>query len=164
MTDWNSAPKIAGEIFDQSKRQAAHSAWRMAALNVGADARRSTPTPGRQQTVSEHQQRIGEYLRLDAFDAAASDRLARFLEDEALRLDRVRAWLRDERMLASPLVRREFPEEFIARLGQVVRATTKPVFVSIVRNGKAGGVDKLLHEASPPQSCTWRCSSSDPSR
>ena len=58
---------------------------------------------GRQQTVSEHQQRIGEYLRLRAFDAAAGERLARFLEDEALRLERTasllaraHAWLRDE--------------------------------------------------------------------
>lgn len=42
----------------------------------------------RQQTVSEHQQRSGQYLRLRAFATAAGERLARFLEDEALRLDR----------------------------------------------------------------------------
>ena len=35
MTDWNSAPKIAGEMFDQSKRQASSSAARMVALNGG---------------------------------------------------------------------------------------------------------------------------------
>ena len=59
------------------------------------------------QTVSEHQQRIGEYLRLRTFDTAAGERLARFLEDEALRLDRTasllaraRGWLRDEHVLA----------------------------------------------------------------
>ncbi len=61
----------------------------------------------RQQTVSEHQQRIGEYLRLRTFDTAAGERLVRFLEDEALRLDRTasllaraRGWLRDEHVLA----------------------------------------------------------------
>ena len=61
----------------------------------------------RQQTISEHQQPIGQYLRLHTFDAAAGERLARFLEDEALRLDRAasllaraRAWLRDEHVLA----------------------------------------------------------------
>ena len=81
----------------------------------------SSPRPtihayaSRQQTVSEHQQRIGEYLRLHAFDAAAGERLARFLEDEALRLERTasllaraRAWLRDEHVLApsDPVLRR----------------------------------------------------------
>ena len=49
----------------------------------------------------------GEYLRLRAFDAVAEERLARFLEDEALRLERTasllaraRGWLRDEHVLA----------------------------------------------------------------
>ena len=61
----------------------------------------------RQQTVSEHQQRIGQYLRLRTFDTVAGEQLARFLEDEALRLDRTgsllaraRSWLRDEHALA----------------------------------------------------------------
>ena len=44
--------------------------------------------PPAKQTVSEHQQCISEYLRLRTFDTAASERLTRFLEDEALRLDR----------------------------------------------------------------------------
>ena len=73
----------------------------------GADAETIHAYAGRQQTVSEHQQRIGEYLRLRTFDAAAGERLARFLEDEALRLERTasllaraRAWLRDEHVLA----------------------------------------------------------------
>ena len=61
---------------------------RFAALQLGADAATIHAYAGRQQTVSEHQQRIGEYLRLRAFDAAAGERLARFLEDEALRLER----------------------------------------------------------------------------
>ena len=78
-----------------------------AALQLGADAETIHAYAGRQQTVSEHQQRIGEYLRLSAFDAVGSERLARFLEDEALRLERpasllarARAWLRDEHVLA----------------------------------------------------------------
>ena len=80
---------------------------RFAALQLGADAETIHAYAGRQQTVSEHQQRIGEYLRLRAFDAAAGERLVRFLEDEALRLERTasllaraRAWLRDEHVLA----------------------------------------------------------------
>ena len=75
---------------------------RFAALQLGADAETIHAYARRQQTVSEHQQRIGEYLRLRAFDAAAGERLARFLKDEALRLERTasllaraRAWLRD---------------------------------------------------------------------
>ena len=61
----------------------------------------------RQQTVSEHQQRTGEYRRLRTFDAATGERLVRFLEDAARRLERTasllaraRAWLRDEHVLA----------------------------------------------------------------
>ena len=50
-----------------------------AALQLGADAETIHAYAGRQQTVSEHQQRIGEYLRLRAFDAAAGERLVRFL-------------------------------------------------------------------------------------
>ena len=80
---------------------------RFAALQLGADAETIHVYARRQQTVSEHQQRIGEYLRLSAFDAAAGERLAQFLEDEALRLERTasllaraRAWLRDEHVLA----------------------------------------------------------------
>ena len=80
---------------------------RFAALQVGADAETIHAYARRQQTVSEHQQRIGEYLRLGAFDAAAGERLTRFLEDEALRLERTasllaraRTWLRDEHVLA----------------------------------------------------------------
>ena len=42
-------------------------------LQLGADAETIHAYAGRQQTVSEHQQRIGEYLRLGAFDAAAPD-------------------------------------------------------------------------------------------
>ena len=78
-----------------------------AALQLGADAETIHAYERRQQTVSEHQQRIGDYLRLRTFDTAAGERLARFLEDEALRLDRTasllaraRGWLRDEHVLA----------------------------------------------------------------
>ena len=68
---------------------------------------RPSVAPAGQQTVSEHQQRIGEYRRLRTFDAATGERLARFLEDAARRLERTaallaraRAWLRDEHVLA----------------------------------------------------------------
>ena len=81
--------------------------WRFAALQLGTAAETIHAYERRQQTVSEHQQRIGEYLRLRTFDTAAGERLARFLEDEALRLDRTasllaraRGWLRDEHVLA----------------------------------------------------------------
>ena len=47
------------------------------------------------------------YLRLRPWDSAAGERLARFLEDEALRIERTasllaraRVWLRDEHVLA----------------------------------------------------------------
>ena len=60
---------------------------------LGADAETIHAYARRQQTVSEHQQRIGEYLRLRTFDTAAGERLARFLEDEALRLDRTASLL-----------------------------------------------------------------------
>jgi len=33
MTDWNNAPKIAGEMFDQSKRLASSNASRIAESN-----------------------------------------------------------------------------------------------------------------------------------
>ena len=80
---------------------------RFAALQLGADAETIHAYARRQQTVSAHQQRIGQYLRLRTLDAAAGERLARFLEEEALRIERTasllaraRAWLRDEHVLA----------------------------------------------------------------
>jgi len=61
----------------------------------------------RRQTVSEHQQRIRDYLGLHSFDAAAGYDLEQFLEGEALRLDRPaallargRTWLQEQRILA----------------------------------------------------------------
>ena len=87
---------------------------RFAALQLGTDAETIHAYARRQQTVSEYQQRIDEYLRLRTFDAVAGERLARFLEDEALRLERTasllarsRAWLRDEHVLA--------PADFVLR-------------------------------------------------
>ena len=80
---------------------------RFVALQLNADAETIHAYARRQQTVSEHQRRIGQYLRLRAFDTAGGERLARFLEDEALRIDRTgsllaraRGWLRDEHVLA----------------------------------------------------------------
>ena len=61
----------------------------------------------RRQTVSEHQQRIRDYLGLRSFDTAAGYGLEQFLEGEALRLDRSaallargRTWLQEQRFLA----------------------------------------------------------------
>ena len=61
----------------------------------------------RRQTVSEHQQRIRDYLGLRSFDTAAGYGLDQFLEGEALRLDRSaallargRTWLQEQRILA----------------------------------------------------------------
>ena len=74
---------------------------RFAALQLGADAETIHADAGRQQTVSEHQQRIGEYLRMGAFDAAVGERLARVIEDEALRLERTASLLARGARLAS---------------------------------------------------------------
>ena len=80
---------------------------RFAALQVGAAAETIHADAGRQQTVSDHQHRIGESRRLGAFAAAGSERRARCLEDDARRLERTasrlaraRAWMRDEHVLA----------------------------------------------------------------
>ena len=99
--------RVLGRFPQQAPLEIDGEILRFTALQLGADAETIHAYAGRQQTVSEHQQRIGEYLRLRAFDAAAGERLARFLEDEALRLERTasllaraRAWLRDEHVLA----------------------------------------------------------------
>ena len=70
---------------------------RFAALQLNAAAETIHAYARRQQTVSEHQQ----------FDIAGGEQLTRFLESEALRLDRTgsllaraRGWLRDEHVLA----------------------------------------------------------------
>ena len=99
--------RVLGRFPHQAPLEIDGEILRFAALQLGAAAETIHAYAGRQQTVSDHQQRIGEYLRLGAFDAAGSDRLARFLEDEARRLERTasllaraRAWLRDEHVLA----------------------------------------------------------------
>ena len=107
--------RVLGRFPQQTPLEIDGEILRFAALQLGADAETIHAYASRQQTVSEHQQRIGEYLRLRVFDAAAGERLARFLEDEALRLERTasllaraRAWLRDEHVLApsDPVLRR----------------------------------------------------------
>ena len=52
---------------------------RFAALQLGADAETIHAYARRRQTVSAHQRRVGQYLRLRTFDTAAGERLARFL-------------------------------------------------------------------------------------
>ena len=98
--------RVLGRFPQQTPLEIDGEILRFAALQLGADAETIHAYTRRQQTISEHQ-RIGEYLRLSVFDAADGERLARFREDEALRLDRMgsllaraRGWLRDEQVLA----------------------------------------------------------------
>ena len=99
--------RVLGRFPRQAPLEVDGEILRFAALQLGADAETIHAYARRQQTVSAHQRRIGQYLRLRTFDTAAGERLARFLEDEALRLDRTgsllaraRGWLRDEHVLA----------------------------------------------------------------
>ena len=99
--------RVLGRFSQQAPLEINGEILRFAALQLGAAAETIHAYAGRQQTVSDHQHRIGEYLRLGASDAAGSERMARFLEDEALRLERTasllaraRAWLYDEHVLA----------------------------------------------------------------
>ena len=71
--------RVLGRFPQQTPLEIDGEILRFAALQLGADAETIHAYASRQQTVSEHQQRIGEYLRLRAFDAAAGERLARFL-------------------------------------------------------------------------------------
>ena len=71
--------RVLGRFPQQAPLEIDGEILRFAALQLGADAETIHPYARRQQTVSEHQRRIGEYLRLGAFDAAGSERLARFL-------------------------------------------------------------------------------------
>ena len=64
-----------------------------------AGARAGFPQQAPLEIDGEHQQRIGEYLRLRTWDTAAGERLARFLEDEALRLERTASLLARARAL-----------------------------------------------------------------
>ena len=102
--------RVLGRFPRQAPLEIDGEILRFAALQLGADAETIHAYALRQQTVSAHQRRIGQYLRLRTFDTAAGERLARFLEDEALRLDRTgsllaraRSWLRDERPRAGRL-------------------------------------------------------------
>ena len=99
--------RVLGRFPQQAPLEIDGEILRFAALQLGAAAETIHAYARRQQTVSKHQQRIGQYLRLGAFDTVGSERLARFLEDEALRIERTgallaqaRAWLRDEHILA----------------------------------------------------------------
>ena len=99
--------RVLGRFPRQAPLEIDGEILRFAALQLGADAETIHAYALRQQTVSAHQRRIGQYLRLRTFDTAVGERLARFLEDEALRIDRTgsllaraRGWLRDEHVLA----------------------------------------------------------------
>ena len=60
--------RVLGRFPQQAPLEIDGEILRFAALQLGADAETIHAYAGRQQTVSEHQQRIGEYLRLCAFD------------------------------------------------------------------------------------------------
>ena len=99
--------RVLGRFPQQAPLEIDGEILRFAALQLSADAETIHAYARRQQTVSAHQRRIGQYLRLRTFDTAAGEQLARFLEDEALRLDRTGSllarawgWLRDEHVLA----------------------------------------------------------------
>ncbi|MCY4030382.1 MAG: DUF4158 domain-containing protein [Acidobacteria bacterium] len=85
--------RVLGRFPQQAPLEIDGEILRFAALQLGADAEAIHAYAVRQQTVSEHQQRIGEYLRLRTWDTAAGERLARFLEDEALRIERTASLL-----------------------------------------------------------------------
>ena len=63
----------------------------------------------RQQTVSEHQLRIRDYLHLQSFDSEAEERLVQFLEQEALRIDRTASLLARSREISRIALRKDFP-------------------------------------------------------
>ena len=95
--------RVLGRFPRQTPLEIDGEILRFAALQLNADAETIHAYARRQQTISEHQQRIGEYLRLRAFDAVAGERMARFLEDEALRLDRMGSLVaRARRLGAAP--------------------------------------------------------------
>ena len=97
--------RVLGRFPQQAPLEIDGEILRFAALQLGADAETIYAYARRQQTVSEHQQRIGEYLRLGAFDNAVGERLARFLEDEALRLDRTASLLVVLQYMSEPKLR-----------------------------------------------------------
>ena len=99
--------RVLGRFPRQEPLEIDEEILRFAALQLGTSPDAIGAYAERRQTVSEHQQRIRSHLKLRAFDADTADELARFLEGEALRLDRTasllgraRGWLRDERILA----------------------------------------------------------------
>ena len=78
--------RVLGRFPQQAPLEIDGEILRFAALQLGADAETIHAYAGRQQTVSEHQQRIGEYLRLRAFDDGGGFRPATTVEvDAALR-------------------------------------------------------------------------------
>ena len=99
--------RVLGRFPRQEPLEIDEEILRFAALQLGTSPDAIGAYAERRQTVSEHQQRIRSHLKLRAFDTDTADELARFLEGEALRLDRTasllgraRGWLRDERILA----------------------------------------------------------------
>ena len=65
--------RVLGRFPQQAPLEIDGEILRFAALQLGAAAETIHAYARRQQTVSEHQQRIGQYLRLGAFDTVGSD-------------------------------------------------------------------------------------------
>ena len=80
--------RVLGRFPQQEPLEIDGEILRFAALQPGTNPDAIGDYTERRQTVSEHQQQIGEYLSLRPFDANAAEDLARFLEGEAQRLDR----------------------------------------------------------------------------
>ncbi len=99
--------RVLGRFPQQTPLEIDGEILRFAALQLGADAETIYAYAHRRQTVSEHQQRIGEHLRLSASMPPPENGWRGSFEDEALRLERTasllaraHAWLRDEHVLA----------------------------------------------------------------
>ena len=103
--------RVLGRFPQQEPLEIDDSVLRFAALQLGVDPNAIRTYAERRQTVSEHQQRIREYLSLRPFDACAAEDLARFLEGEAQRMDRT----------ASLLARASMVERMEERLSSALR-------------------------------------------
>ena len=99
--------RVLGRFPQQEPLEIDGEVLRFAALQLGIDPDAIQDYAGRRQTVSAHQQQIREYLILQPFDTQTAADLARFLEGEAQRLDRIgsllglaRGWMRERHVLA----------------------------------------------------------------
>ena len=85
--------RVLGRSPRQAPLEMEKDILRFAALPLRAEPEIIHDYANRQQAVSEHQQYIGRYLRLRAFDATADERLGQFLRNEVSRLVRTASLL-----------------------------------------------------------------------